>query len=206
MAQCAASHSQDPTETGTAEPPAQQNLEKNPTAECDAASPKYTAEDLRQAPDNLWYRLHVLTRDLRRFGDDRKALERLDRVTDPAYIGAPYFSEEEAALVKQFDAGSGSALAQLVASRLEDRLNRRMKKRVESGDYRVCAAHDLAPVFERALQLSPKDLVANVDFEKLVETNGLHLGEHENWTGLERRRQAGPVKGGNRKNRKGRKS
>ncbi len=34
----------------------------------------------------------------------------------------------------------------------------RMKKRVESGDFRVCAAHDLEPIFEKAFGIKPKEL------------------------------------------------
>jgi hypothetical protein len=44
-------------------------------------------------------------------------------------------------------------LKALIEETLNERLERRMKKRVESGDFRVCAAHDLAPVLRRLLGL-----------------------------------------------------
>lgn len=48
-------------------------------------------------------------------------------------------------------------MAALMEEILNERLNRRMKKRVESGDHRVCAAHDIAPILEKALGIKPKD-------------------------------------------------
>lgn len=49
-------------------------------------------------------------------------------------------------------------LADLISSTLSERLQRRLKKRLESSDFRVCAAHDLVPVFERAFGVDPKVL------------------------------------------------
>jgi len=59
-----------------------------------------------------------------------------------------------------------------------------MKKRVESNDYRVCAAHDLAPIFEKALDINPKELARNKEFLALMEKSGLELGDGEEWKGL----------------------
>lgn len=39
-----------------------------------------------------------------------------------------------------------------------------MKKRQYSGDYRVCAAHDLAPIFESTFGIDPGLLARNDDF------------------------------------------
>ena len=61
-----------------------------------------------------------------------------------------------------------------------------MKKRVASGDYRVCAAHDVAPVLEKALGVRPKDLDASQAFLDLMAERGLELGDEETWTGLDK--------------------
>jgi hypothetical protein len=73
---------------------------------------------------------------------------------------------------------------------LDERLNRRMKKRVESEDYRVCAAHDLAPIFEKALGINPKELAKSQEFLARVDTEGLKGGAK--WLGLKKMRTFGP--------------
>ncbi len=76
---------------------------------------------------------------------------------DPAYIGAPYFEPGEVQLLKLVVVSDGGqTLESLVQTTLDEKVNRRKKKRVESGDLRVCAAHDLAPVFKRCLGSSPR--------------------------------------------------
>ena len=59
-----------------------------------------------------------------------------------------------------------------------------MKKRVESGDYRVCAAHDVAPVVEKALGISPKDLKNDRQFMELRLAHSLRLPPDHKWSGL----------------------
>jgi hypothetical protein len=59
-----------------------------------------------------------------------------------------------------------------------------MKKRVQSSDFRVCAAHDLAPIFEKALDIKPKELERDCDFLALAEQFGLDLGEAQSWSGV----------------------
>ena len=76
-----------------------------------------------------------------------------------------------------------------------------MKKRVESGDYKVCAAHDLAPVFEKVFGVKPRELVTNSRFQELLITFGLNLGDGEEFVGVSTVR-ALPK---NKKGRKGRK-
>lgn len=58
-----------------------------------------------------------------------------------------------------------------------------MKKRVESGDFRVCAAHDLAPILARVLGVDLKTLEMDKLVLELVRTKGLDLGG-ERWDGL----------------------
>jgi len=59
-----------------------------------------------------------------------------------------------------------------------------MKKREESGDFRVCTAHDLAPNFERVFGVKEKELGRDKVFIGLVEKYGLELGEGLKWEGL----------------------
>jgi len=80
-----------------------------------------------------------------------------------------------------------STLAEIVEDILKERLERRMKKRVESGDYRVCAAHDVAPILEKVLGLKEKDLLRDKEFVELVEKWGLELGEGVVWKGLQKK-------------------
>jgi hypothetical protein len=59
-----------------------------------------------------------------------------------------------------------------------------MKKRADSQDFRVCAAHDLAPIFEKAFGIHPKQLGKNSKFPALVKEYGLELPAEEHWSGL----------------------
>jgi hypothetical protein len=55
---------------------------------------------------------------------------------------------------------------------------------VESeNDYRVCAAHDVAPLFEKAFGVKEGGLKRNKEFVKLVRKRGLEL-EREVWLGM----------------------
>ena len=99
----------------------------------------------------------------------------------------PYFNQTEVEKLKSTIvcdslASECKSLAQIIEATLTERLERRMSKRVESGDYRMCAAHDLAPRLEKAFNIRPKVLAKNKEFLKLVELNGLKLKE-EQWAG-----------------------
>ncbi len=61
-----------------------------------------------------------------------------------------------------------------------------MKKRVDSRDFRVCAAHDLAPIFEKAFEIHPKQLDKDSKFISLTKRYGLGLPEDEHWSGLDK--------------------
>lgn len=128
----------------------------------------------------LWYRLHVFVYDLRNFNSGATARGRLDTATDPVYLGKPYFSEEEVWLLRSTEVGPNEeTLDQRVENTLEERLNRRMKRRVQSGDFRVCAAHDLAPMFEKVFHVNPKKLAKDVKFMSLMTANGLTFRDDE---------------------------
>ena len=97
----------------------------------------------------------------------------------PTYVSAPYFEPLENHALKKI---IRQTLEQLIQEILDKKLNRR--KRVEGADYRVRAAHDLAPVFERVFGIKPKDLQKDKKFVKMLSTNGLELDERTARSGL----------------------
>ncbi|KFX95662.1 hypothetical protein O988_05705 [Pseudogymnoascus sp. VKM F-3808] len=144
-----------------------------------------SVEDFKAQP-SLWYKIHVSVFDLRNFHENSKAQERLDSVQDLSYIGAPYFDPAEAQQLKAYatDGTNNKPLEILIKDTLKERLERRMKKRVDTGDYRVCAAHDIAPIFEKAFDIKPKDLQTNTEFLTLLDRSHLKLKGSDNWKGL----------------------
>ena len=131
------------------------------------------AEDL-QKNERLWHKILVFLYDLRHFSERDDSRSRLELVIDASYISAPYFEPAEVRTLKSMVINdSGQKLEQLIQETLDEKLSRR--KRVESADYRVCAAHDLAPVFERVFGVKPKDLQKDKKFVKTLSTNGLDL-------------------------------
>ena len=134
---------------------------------------------------HLWYKLHVLIYDLRHFEDSDLIRSRLETIVDPSYLAAPYFTAAEAEKIKDARVDGDKALSALMEETLNERLERRMKKRVESGDFRVCAAHDVAPILEKAIGIRPKDLERNQAFLDTMSAHGLKLDPaDEQKTGL----------------------
>ena len=148
---------------------------------------------------NVWYKIHVLLYDLRHFEQIKVSQSRLETVIDPSYLGEPYFNQDEAEKIKGARLDGNKTLSALIEETLNERLNRRMKKRVESGDYRVCAAHDVAPILEKALGIKPKDLERNQAFLNKMLANGLHLKPGEQWTGLGKQQKTFLTKSGKNK-------
>jgi hypothetical protein len=150
-----------------------------------------TLKDLQGIP-GLWYKLHVLIYDLWNFQAVTTSRKRLETVIDPSYIGPPYFSPAESNLMKSLQVNNNhsnetTTLAQLIEETLKERLERRIKKQVESGDFRVCAAHDVAPILEKVLGIKEKDLMRDKKLVKIMENYGLELGEGVEWHGLEKK-------------------
>ncbi|KAE8148865.1 hypothetical protein BDV25DRAFT_10298 [Aspergillus avenaceus] len=152
------------------------------------SAPQTTISDLKDStisPD-LWYRIHVLIFDLCNFSKSASR-DRLESVIDPSYIGKPHFSPEEAEKIKGTVIGTGGrTFSQAMEEGLNERLERRSKKRIESGDFRVCAAHDLAPLMGRALGIDLKQMKMDKQFAKLVEENGINLNGRT-WGGLKKK-------------------
>lgn len=114
--------------------------------------------------------------DLLHYSQREDSRARLELVTDPFYIGLPYFEPTEVDAVQGARGIDGKPLSQVLGESLSQRLERRQGKREESGDFRVCAAHDLAPTLGRLLGIDLKQLSKDKAFVRLVDANGLDLG------------------------------
>ncbi|KAN0121949.1 hypothetical protein V8E51_000275 [Hyaloscypha variabilis] len=146
-------------------------------------------QDLKESP-RVGYKIHGFMYDLRSFQENTASRDRLETVIDHSYIGSPYFTDTEAAMVKglQVSGSKGSStLEEVIEETLKERLQRRMKKRVESEDFRVCAAHDVAPTLERVLGVTEKYLMRDKQFLGLVEKWGVELRDGVIWKGLQKK-------------------
>ncbi|PVH77090.1 hypothetical protein DL98DRAFT_495968, partial [Cadophora sp. DSE1049] len=144
-----------------------------------------TVADLRN-DNELWYKLHVFIYDLRNFREAPKSQERLDSIADSSCIGLPYFTSSEAQTIKATMNPNLKSLEVVIEETLNERLERRFKKREESGDFRVCAAHDLAPILEKALGINSRDLARDKGFLEVMGRCGLELGDGEVWKGVQK--------------------
>ena len=145
---------------------------------------------LRQNP-LLWYKLHVLVYDLRHFKSDTRSETRLNEVADRSYIGSPYFSDDESRQIKSIvvNVAQNRTLEQVIEDAFKQRLEKRIKTRMnETGDYKVCTAHDIGPIFEKSFNIRPKDLQKNKSFRDLVQKGGLELPQGTIWKGLGKKR------------------
>jgi len=134
------------------------------TASFENLSTTASATTLKDLKPNygIWYRLHVLIFNLRNDENMEASRARLELVTDPYYIGSPYFTPSEAAIIKLLEVSKNGdnqtkTHEEVIKDTLEERLERRRKKRVESGDLRVCAAHDVSPILEKAMGIREMD-------------------------------------------------
>jgi hypothetical protein len=156
----------------------------------DLNKPKFfSLSDLKDATisPTLWYRLHVLVFDLQHFNQRADSKERLESVIDPSYIGTRYFNPEEAVAIKNTTIKENmkgrQTLSPVIEEELQSRLDRRIEKRINTGDFRVCTAHDLAPVIGSMLRIDFKRLEKSEQFLNLLNTRGLNSGG-EDWKGL----------------------
>ena len=128
---------------------------------------------------HLWYRTLTFIYDLRSFRNRRESETRLNNVIDPFYIGAPYFTVDEAGMIKNVAvktaAGEKKRLTVVVEDTVRTRLERRAQKAKNKDDYRPCTAHDLSPVFEKAFGVSWKPLTKNPAFVQVIEQYGLDV-------------------------------
>ncbi|KAF2448423.1 hypothetical protein P171DRAFT_508628 [Karstenula rhodostoma CBS 690.94] len=146
----------------------------------------HTLQALRQ-DTALFYRLHVFIHDLRAFRSNASSRARLDAVLAPDYIGRPYFSDAQAAQLRStvVDEETGETLGQRLDCLFTEKLAKKLEK---GGAWRVCAAHDLAPVFEGVVGVRPGELGRDKGFVGLVRKGGLDaVGEGGVWKGVGRR-------------------
>jgi hypothetical protein len=92
----------------------------------------------------------LFIRDLRQFGSDPKAQDRLNATGSVFFLGKPYFSEEMIGQILQLPAGSGS---------LDYALKDLLQRKAERGEgEELCSSHDLAPIYEAAFGYSWKTI------------------------------------------------
>ena len=155
-----------------------EDLSTNPTS----------IQELKAQP-SLWYKVHVFIYDLRNFQNNSKAQERLDTIQDISYIGMPYFNPTEAQQLKAcvVNTTDNKTLQALMEDTLKERLERRKTKRVGSEDYRVCAAHDLVPILEKAFDIKIKDLQRDTEFLTILDRSHLELKDSDHWKRLSKK-------------------
>jgi hypothetical protein len=128
----------------------------------------------------LCYKLHVFMYDLRNFRSNKTNRARLDAVISLDYIGEPYFTAEESQTLRgtvvEGKNTLQNALNTFCTSKLPERLRSRSKREYE---HRVCATHDVAPIFEKAFGVKETNLKKNKKFVKLVRKRGVDLGKGE---------------------------
>jgi hypothetical protein len=164
--------------------------------------PQSTA-DIKAHP-LLGYKLRVLLYDFRNLRKDPLSELRSLQATDEIYLGLPYFTAEESALIKaakvaatwvlepDFKEGSPipeigqevvatatntSATVQIttVEQAIQSSLQNFFQKRQASGDARPCGPLDLAPIYERVFHVSMAEL-KDEKFLSRLRRNGLEDG------------------------------
>lgn len=165
------------------------------TPSMEIAKKTNTIQDLQQNK-NLWYKMHVFVYDLRNFDKVATSHDRLESLLnasyiDALYIGAPYFTPDEAATLRATAVKGDKTLQTVIRETLEDRLLQRMKGKFGSDDDRVCAAHDLAQIFEKAFFIDCERLARDTKFLALVAAFRLFLPGGQEWDGLAGRRDIG---------------
>jgi hypothetical protein len=126
--------------------------------------------------------------DLRAFRSNSDSRSRLDSVASTYYIGEPYFGASGVERVLH-TISDGKTLKDTLDEFFEKKLEKRLKGRMkETADYRVCAAHDIAPIVEKVFGVRPGDLKKNKMLVKLVNKGGLSaLDDGAVWKGIGKR-------------------
>ena len=122
----------------------------------------------------LWYRLHVFIFDLHNFESDPHSKLRLELLHDPQFLGTPYFDQDQADRLKETcGLASDQTLGLRIETEIRNKLQRRIEKGQTSGDHRICAAHDIAPIIEDELRIRLKEVSKDKTFRKLLKKHGL---------------------------------
>lgn len=99
---------------------------------------------------DLLLRIKIFIRDLLAFQSDEQA--RLRLTSDPTaemYMGATYFSPQEAVQLLQTPSPSPSSSQETLHQALQAVILRKAQR----GDYAICTSHDMAPIFQRWFQV-----------------------------------------------------
>jgi hypothetical protein len=83
-------------------------------------------------------------------------------------------------------------LKTIIEETLNGWLERKIKKHVESD---ICAAHDLAPILEKAFDIEPKELAKDGDLLTILGRSGLDLKDEEDSKGMEKKKFSGEENG-----------
>ncbi|KAH9203619.1 hypothetical protein DL95DRAFT_244390, partial [Leptodontidium sp. 2 PMI_412] len=110
--------------------------------------------------NDIWYKIKVLIYDLANIKNDPASVTRLERTVDELYISEPYFTAEQAELVKstlvhfppepdemEEDYAEGEMKTETVEEAIKRRMVNFYDKRKASGDFRPCGPHDMVPVY-----------------------------------------------------------
>lgn len=131
------------------------------------SSRHYTLAELRDNPD-MWYKICLLIYDLRNMTKDKTCENGTLQTIDALYISAPYFSDEEAAIVKNATMTPGASIEQAINTNLENFF----EKREASGDCRPCGPHDMVPVYLSCFGID-KSEIEDEKFVSRVRRSGL---------------------------------
>ncbi|OBT55344.1 hypothetical protein VE04_04907 [Pseudogymnoascus sp. 24MN13] len=156
------------------------------TRETSSDDKKMTLLDLREKLD-LWYKIHVFLYDLCNISKDHAAEARTLCTTDELYISAPYFTPEEALLIKntvvsppiltdipefealEFDEDINSGTNEppkevapektlTIEEAITSCLQNFFAKRRASGDARPCGPHDMGPIYKAVFGITTEEL------------------------------------------------
>lgn len=131
-----------------------------------------TVSDLREDRD-LWYKICVMVYDLRNMSKDKTCKHRTLQTTDPLYISEPYFTPEEATLVKSAlaDRDKKTSVENTITTNLENFF----EKRRASGDSRPCGPHNIFPIYVACFGID-KGEIEDEKFVSRVRRAGLKIG------------------------------
>jgi hypothetical protein len=183
-----------------------------------------------QANTDLWYKIHVILYDLCNIATDRTAESRTLFTTDEIYISAPYFTPDEAVLIKQTlvlpptlqeipefqqldyeqdgkevvveeDTSPSSLIT--IEEAIKSCLVNFLKKRRASGDARPCGPHDMGPIYLAVFGISKAELKDEKFLSRLRRAGLPRLDGEEITKDTVQNIQKGGKKGGKKGARKG---
>jgi hypothetical protein len=185
-----------------------------------------------QANHDLWYKIHVLLHDLCNIATDRTAESRTLATTDELYISAPYFTIDEAVLIKQtqilpptlqeipefelleydeqdtngkntvIEKDMSSVSLVSVEEAIKGCLENFFEKRRASGDARPCGPHDMSLIYLAVFGISKAELKDEKFLSRLRRAGLLRLDAEGTGKNDERNTQKEGKKGGKKGARK----